>query len=267
MQSLLLRKFEWDEPLPLDITTVWTNISHDLAKAAETEIPRCYFTQEADHSKDKVLHVFTDSSMKAYGACAFIVSENESSLVMARNGVAPIRQMTIPKLELMAAVVGARLCDHVMSNLQCARAYLWSDRQIVLSWLSPEKTNSTFVNNRVKEIKKLTCNHQWRYCPTETNPADILSRGLGYDRFKDNSLWMQGPAWLTDNKIWPTWTAADHTSTPTDGTDERQISSATICNITTYVKPKEITTVIDLEQFNQYKKTFASHSLCSAIHF
>ena len=142
----------------------------------------------AGGSNNKVLHVFTDSSMKAYGACAYIVFENESSLLMARNRVAPLRQMTIPKLELMAAVIGARLCDHVMSNLRCALAYLWSDSQIVLSWLSSEKTNSIFVNNGVKEIKKLTGSHQWRYCLTETNPADILSRGLRYEKFRDHSL-------------------------------------------------------------------------------
>ena len=97
--------------------------------------------------------------MKAYGACAYIVSENESSLVMARNRVAPLRQMTIPKLKLMAAVIGARLCDHVMSNLRCARAYLWSDSQIVLRWLSSEKTNSIFVNNRAKESSALVQLH------------------------------------------------------------------------------------------------------------
>ena len=82
MQSLWQRKFEWDEPLPEDVTTVWTNISNDLAEAAETEIPRCYFTQETDSSNDKVLHVCTNSSMKAYGTCAYIVSRNESLLVI-----------------------------------------------------------------------------------------------------------------------------------------------------------------------------------------
>ena len=159
--------------------------------------------------------------MKAYGACAYIVSENESSLVIARNRVASLRQMTIPKLELMGAVIGVRLCDHVMSNMRYARAYIWSDSQIVLSWLSSEKMNSIYINNRVKEIKKLTDSHQWRYCPTERNPADILSRGLSYDKLRDNSLWMHGPAWLTNDKNGRFWTTADRISTPTYETAER----------------------------------------------
>ncbi|MES9974415.1 MAG: DUF1759 domain-containing protein [Candidatus Thiodiazotropha sp.] len=255
MQSLWQRKFEWDEPLPEDVTTVWTDISHDLSKAAKTEISRCYFKQETDSSRDKILHVFTDSSMKAYGACAYIVSGNESSLVMARNRVAPLRSMTIPKLELMAAVVGARLCDHVMSNLQCTRVYLWSDSQIVLRWLSAETTHSTFVNNRVKDIKTLTGNYQWKYCPTDANPADLLSRGLRYDKFRDNSLWMQGPVWLTDDETWPVWAATDTTSTPADEPDEPHISSATVANIAANdEKPAGNARVIDLERFNSYEK-------------
>ena len=118
----------------------------------------------------------------------------------------------------------------------------------------PRKTNSIFVNNRVKEINKLTGSHQWRYCPTETNPADILSRGLSYDKFRDNSLWMHGPAWLTNDEKWPIWTTADCTSTPTNETAERQVSSMTIANITTDDKPKGIARVFDLERFNLYKK-------------
>ena len=88
----------------------------------------------------------------------------------------------------------------------------------------------------------------------ETNPADKLSRGLSYDKFRDNSLWMHGPAWLTNDEKWPIWITADRTSTPTYETAERQISSMTIANITTDDKPKGIARVIDLERFNHYKK-------------
>ena len=79
MQSLLQRGINWDEPLPLDVTVGWNDMRHDLARAADTEIPRCYFIQGAETSNDKILHVFTDSSMKAYGAGAYIVSENENT--------------------------------------------------------------------------------------------------------------------------------------------------------------------------------------------
>ena len=132
MQSLWQRGINWDEPLPLYVTVGWNDLRHDLARAADTEIPRCYFTQGAETSNDRILHVFTDSSMKAYGACAYTVSDNESTLVMARTRVATQKHIMIPRLELMAAVIGARFCDHIMRNLECARAYLLSDSQIVL---------------------------------------------------------------------------------------------------------------------------------------
>ena len=138
-----------------------------------------------------------------------------------------------------------------MSDLRCAHAYLWSDSQIVLRWLSSETTNLIFINNRVKGIKTLTGNYQWRYCPTQANPADFLSRGVSYDKFKDNRLWMQGHVWLTDDKIWLICTAKDRTSTPTDEPVEPQISSATIASITANDKKPRVT---DPEGFNSYKK-------------
>ena len=171
MQSLLQRGLNVDEPLPLDVTVGSNDMRHDLARAADTEIPRWYFIQGAETSNDKILHVFTDSSMTAYGAWAYVVSENKSTLMMARKRVAPQKHITIPRLELMAAVIGARLCDHNMRNLECARVYLWSDSHIVLRWLISEKKHPIFINNRFREIRELTETYEWRYCPTESNPA------------------------------------------------------------------------------------------------
>ncbi|XP_071145385.1 uncharacterized protein [Mytilus edulis] len=116
---------------------------------------------------------------------------------MAKNRVAPLKQLTIPRLELMAAVIGSRLLAHIRNTLQITRAVLWSDSQIVLTWLSSKKTLKPFISNRVKEITELTEELTWRYCPSESNPADLLSRGITIDKFKDNRLWMHGPDWLT----------------------------------------------------------------------
>ncbi|XP_053406421.1 uncharacterized protein LOC128559227 [Mercenaria mercenaria] len=124
---------------------------------------------------------------------------------MAKNRVAPLKQLTIPKLELTAAVIGARLCDHITSSIYCKRVFLWSDSQIVLKWLCSPKSQKPFVGNRVKEIMTLTNSHEWRYCPTESNPADLLSRGISFGMFKDNTLWMNGPSWLLHEENFPVW--------------------------------------------------------------
>ena len=201
MQSLWQRKLAWDEILPVDITTEWCEIKTDMIKATKLKFDRCYF--EKDSTNEHRLHVFVDASAKAYGACAYLVSGNHSNLVMAKNRVAPIKPLTIPKLELCAAQIGARLCQHITSVIPCDKVYLWSDSQITLQWISSTKKQCVFVANRVREIKELTGTFEWRYCPTNTNPADILSRGLTYDKFHGNRLWMKGPDWLTDETLYP----------------------------------------------------------------
>ncbi|XP_045157304.2 uncharacterized protein LOC123523719 [Mercenaria mercenaria] len=165
------------------------------------KFPRCYFPD--DSPTEKNLHIFCDSSVNAYGACAYLVSGSHSTLVMAKNRVAPIKQLTIPKLELCAAVLGARLCHHIITSIGCQRVYLWSDSQIALQWISTSKKQPLFVSNRVPEIHELTKTYEWRYCSTDTNPADKLSRGLSYDKFHDNRLWFHGPDWLTNTASFP----------------------------------------------------------------
>ena len=85
------------------------------------------------------------------------------------------------------------------------RVNLWSDSQIVLKWISSTKPLKKFVANRVKEIKELIENSTWRYCPTEHNPADLLTRGLTAKHFVENTLWKHGPQWITSEKDWPSW--------------------------------------------------------------
>ena len=101
-------KFEWDQPLPADTQAKWYDLARDLQQAVLIEIPRYYFKEESITTGAK-LHVFTDASHSVYGSCAYIVTGNQSILVMAKNRVAPLKQITLPKLELMGAVVRARL--------------------------------------------------------------------------------------------------------------------------------------------------------------
>lgn len=116
---------------------------------------------------------------------------------MAKTRVAPIKQLTLPKLELMAALIGARLLSFIHSAMTdlypTLEVYLWSDSQIVLSWLHSNKQLKQFVANSVRELFPPSI---WHYCPTQENPADILTRGLTNQQMLSSSLWKNGPAWL-----------------------------------------------------------------------
>ncbi|CAG2219532.1 unnamed protein product [Mytilus edulis] len=177
-------------------------------------------------------YIFTDSSQLAYGTCAYLVTEKESALVMAKNRVAPLKSVTLPNLELMAAL-RARLAKHLIQNLHIGNLQInfWCDSQIVLKWLQSTKPLKKFVANRVKEIKESNENQKWRYCPTDANPADLLTRGITGTKFINNRLWFHGPEWITDKTQWPTWSGNEIVENenimeiPTNETSEKNSTS------------------------------------------
>ena len=128
---------------------------------------------------------------------------------MAKNRIAPLKTITMPKLELMGALIGTRLLNYIESNINVSNAFIWMDSQIVLSWLETTKPLGTFVRNRVQEIKEIAGKYTWYYCPTTSNPADLLSRGTDYNKIQQNDLWFKGPSWITDESKWPVWDRKD----------------------------------------------------------
>ncbi|CAG2234944.1 unnamed protein product [Mytilus edulis] len=97
MQLLWKEKFTWDCPLPKEIESTWSDLTKDLQFAMNIEIPRCYFECSGiTEIETAELHIFTDSSQLAYGTCAYLVTEKESALVMAKNRVAPLKSVTLP---------------------------------------------------------------------------------------------------------------------------------------------------------------------------
>ena len=207
MQSLWQHNLDWDEPLSDEDQTQWLNIATNIQDARSVQIPRQYFpTVNLSNQLDK-LHVFADASLTAYGAVAFICRGNSTSFVMAKSRVAPLKPLTLPKLELMGALTAVRLCNFILQALHplSLSTCFWSDSQIVLHWIQGEKRTNTFVANRISEIHHLSEPHAWRYCPTQDNPADLLTRGITTSQLKLSELWKHGPQWLACDDSWPTW--------------------------------------------------------------
>jgi hypothetical protein len=178
MQELWKEGYGWDESLPQELQAKWLSLSNDLQAATRITFPRRYFPSLSTWPPNTSLHVFVDASVKAYGATAYITYGSEISLVMAKSRVAPLKKLTLPQLELMAAALGARLSSYLQTHLQVSNVYLWSDSQIVLHWLTSKKELKRFVHNRVTEIQSLTEDASWNYCPTGDNPAYLLTRGM-----------------------------------------------------------------------------------------
>ena len=195
-----MKKFGWDDPLPKEMQLAWRKLFAEIANLNTVQFPRCLQPPSVHGSPE--LHVFADASVLAYGAAAYLVwstsTGREVRLVSAKARVAPLRQTTVPRLELIAALIATRLAKTICNEFKIKPAcvVLWSDSMIVLAWLRSESTMlKSFVGIRVAEIQASWEPGVWRYVPTNLNPADDLSRGISVREM--NGRWMNGPPFLT----------------------------------------------------------------------
>lgn len=207
IQQLWTAKLEWDTVVPELLHQSWNKLAEDINKTMHLTLPRYYFhgNRPMKTNNRPTLHVFVDASTNAYGAAAYICNGNQSSLVLAKSRVAPLKKLTLPRLELLSAVLGSRLSKHIEETFETAETHFWTDSQIVLCWLESTKSLTKFVLNRVTEIHRLSANRKWRYCPTGDNPADLLTRGISFQQYVANELWNYGPKWLNSPEQWPIW--------------------------------------------------------------
>ncbi|GFV13712.1 integrase catalytic domain-containing protein [Trichonephila clavipes] len=127
------------------------------------------------------------------------------ALVRAKVTVAPLKQVTIPRLELMACCIGARLAHSVQESLNITEmeTVFWRDSMVALYSLREKGGWSVLVSNRIKEIKNLFPNSEWRHVPGKIDPADLISRGCSPSHLVD-SHWWEGPLWLVESPdTWP----------------------------------------------------------------
>ncbi|XP_011884072.1 PREDICTED: uncharacterized protein LOC105571212 [Vollenhovia emeryi] len=208
LQKLWQLKLTWDETVPQEIYTAWTQYQTQLRNLEDIVIPRQARRGDADTIQ---LHGFSDASERAFGACIYVRATDEQGnhtvrLLAAKSRVAPLHTVTLPRLELNGAVLLARLSEKIRNalNIDKTRFYWWSDSEIVLHWIAgnPSRWN-TFVANRVGEIQELTTN-RWQHVSTHHNPADIISRGMEASELVQSDLWWKGPSWLSeDEQRWP----------------------------------------------------------------
>ena len=195
-------KIEWDDPLPAPFTNCWKELECEMQLLPNLSVPR----STANESDICTLHIFCDASSKAYGAVAYLVTENSSKLITSKVRVAPVKNRTIPQLELTALLVGTKLGVHILQTLNhmiISETSLWSDNEVALQWIKNDCSKLPYVKNRVAEIQEIQKNFAFRHVGTKFNPADHLSRGLSLKEFANNNLWFTGPQWLTDPTQWP----------------------------------------------------------------
>ncbi|XP_053699404.1 uncharacterized protein LOC128746376 [Sabethes cyaneus] len=213
IQDLWRAGLEWDAEVSDSQYADWRRWTKMLSYIANVRIPRCYFSEASTRTyEDTELHVFVDASLLAYSCALYLRTIDESSspqcvLIAAKAKVAPLKPMTIPKLELQGCVLGVRMMKFVQANhsITVRRRVIWTDSSVVLSWIRADPRNyRPFVANRVGEILENTVVDEWRWVPSELNPADEATKWGSGPYFSNDSKWFNGPKFLSlPEREWP----------------------------------------------------------------
>ena len=210
LQQAWLESLDWDDELPDKLKNEWKNWFIELHALRAIKIPRCL--KNNNSVTTVTLHSFSDASEKTYPAVVYSKHEYEdksvtTQLIASKTRLSPSKAVSIPRLELMGALVGVRLTKQVSAALEIPvkGATFWVDNMNVFHWAhGSSRDYKPFVAHRVGEIHDQSCPEQWKYVPTELNPADFGSRGMNASDLKNSQQWWFGPEFLKKAKEeWP----------------------------------------------------------------
>ena len=270
LQDLCRCGVDWDDPIPEAIKARWLKWKTELPLIEHLAVPRCYKPKDFGHVVKKELHHFSDASVKGYGQCTYLRLKDDKgrihcSLVLGKARVTPLKLVTIPRLELTAAVVSAKVSEQLRRDLQYEEIeeVFWTDSKVVLGYIANESRRfHVFVANRVQQIQEATSLDQWRYVETKENPADIASRGASVRELL-RSKWIKGPDFLWQNEDeWPaamqTQDQEENATRPSkDDPDVRKVVT-----MTTATAPLEANLIDRMEYYSDWFRTRKSVALC-----
>ena len=226
-QEVCKAKIKWKDKLPTNIGDKFEWWKGQISKLQVIKVPRQVLLPNYDTVE---LHGFADASLLGYCACVYIASSNNtqrvSRLVVSKTRAAPLKEMTIPRLELTAAFLLARLMALVIKfhdSVKFDKLVYYSDSTTTLHWImSDHKIWKTYVANRVRDINLLSCPDDWKYVRTGENPADLGTRGIEADDLVGNDLWFHGPSFLVTGRSDETHQEPDLSHPTPDSLTERR---------------------------------------------
>ncbi|XP_035660814.1 uncharacterized protein LOC118405422 [Branchiostoma floridae] len=213
LQDLCKAKLDWDEEIPDKDLKVWRQWEAELPLLSSSfMLSRCVKPVDFGITTSVQLHHFSDASEQGYGTASYLRMTNQQgrvhcALLMGKARVAPLKAITIPRLELNAAVVAVRVNQMIQRELDIKidKTFFWTDSTTVLRYINNEQTRyHTFVANRLTTIRNASDTKQWRYVESKRNPADDASRGQDIQKFVENDRWVKGPSFLwCPESEWP----------------------------------------------------------------
>ena len=270
IQEACMLKLAWDDDVGEELRKKWRQLLLDCADFQPIVMKRNYLGDwNLSDVSDIQLHGFADASGKAYASVVYLrftLNNGEiiTAFVSSKTKVAPIKKITLPRLELMGCVILValiRVVLHAFTDYVVSKTYCWTDNTDCLSWIvRRDKLRCKFVQNRANKIREhlpdVPDNDSnlpptvWMHCPGKINPADIPSRGLSLADNERREVWTHGPAFLKQpSDYWPKQQDIHHSTNDDDDPDSND--SVAVNVITTDVSVAEI---IDKDSFNSFQK-------------
>lgn len=199
LQEIWCTKIGWDDPLTSELQRNLLQFRLQLQQLDQLSIPK-WIGSIRTNSQVKV-HGFSDASEVAMAAVIYVRIYQEEGrcstcLVRSKTKIAPLKRLTIPRLELNAALLLARLLSITLPAIELGNSlvYCWSDSSVALTWINHHPRRwKDYVQNRVTVINEVLPNSSWRFVPGTENPADCAPRGMTPQNLNSHELWWKGP--------------------------------------------------------------------------
>ncbi|KAH7708582.1 Pao retrotransposon peptidase family protein [Aphelenchoides avenae] len=252
IQDLWKKKSDWDHELEQADADRWYELLQDWNQG-EIVIPRVVTSRHPQASYQ--IHACGDASAVAIGVCVYVRVWTPQGihvhLLGAKSRVNPIREISMPKLEVTAQVLAFRYAHFIRKELHVDNVdiYLWTDSQCTQKWICSKRLPSpVYVANRIKEIR--TDDECYiAYIKTDENPADIASRGATIAELRESQLWWHGPSWLSQpEEAWPEKPIKIKDCIPME--EEEDIPELTVARAVRAPKPVRV----DENKFDTYER-------------
>ena len=240
LQEFCRLKLSWDDPIPEIYARTWHRWLDDLSTLTEFSVPRCFKPAITNSTTRYELHHFADASQDGYGVVTYLRVITlgipvHCSFIMGKSRVAPLKQISIPRMELSAGTLAVRQDKLVKQELDIiiSKTQYWTDSTAVLKFIkNTDKRFHTFVANRISMIRDGSNTNDWYYIDTKQNPADDASRGLKAHQMVEGSRWCVGPSFLWCHES--DWPVQPDTlgNIPDDHTEVKVVRSCLATNVT-----------------------------------
>ncbi|XP_064556691.1 uncharacterized protein LOC135441137 [Drosophila montana] len=209
LQNIWRSNIGWDDDLTKEDEVDWRHWLDLVSKLNTVRIPRCM--KWVSRTQTVQMHTFVDASINAYAAVVYLRAEHDGqvhcSLAASKTRVAPLKPVSIPRMELMAAVLGLRLakCIQNETSVRIHRRTFWTDSKDVLYWIqSDARKFQQFVALRIGEILEESDVDSWRWVPSAQNVADDGTKWTKTPEIHGSTRWFNGPPFLyLEESQWP----------------------------------------------------------------